>query len=154
MKEGFGQTGSENAPDHSLYFKLSKAKHYPDNSGLATVFRLLSEMVRENLRILLNSKIRAVSLRVLLRTEGVGQPRYRMLPTLKSSPGLLDQCLKGIWRSMRGFSGTPLWSCKHQEHLCSWTIPGWHRAPGSDCWALGEDRVAAGFALGQQRQLW
>lgn len=57
MKEGFGQTGSEDSPDQSLYFKLSKAKHYPNNSGL--VFRLLSKMVREDLRILLNSEIQA-----------------------------------------------------------------------------------------------
>lgn len=41
MKEGFGQTGSENSPDQSLYLQLSKAKHYPDNSGLMCVQALV-----------------------------------------------------------------------------------------------------------------
>lgn len=60
------------------------------------MFRLLSKMVREDLRILLNSKIQAVNLRVLFRT-GVGQLscRLQMSPTLKSSPGLLDHVFEG-----------------------------------------------------------
>lgn len=140
-------------------FQAQQSKALPRQSR-ATVFRLLSKMVREKLRILLNSKIQAVNLRVLFRTDGVGQPscRLQMLPTLKSSPGLLDQCLKAMWKSMRGFSGTSLWSwsantTNNFAHEPS-TVPGWHRPARSDCWALGEDRAAAASALGQQRQLW
>lgn len=135
-------------------FQAQQSKALP-RQFRATVFRLLSKMVREKLRILLNSKIQAVHLRVLFRTDGVDWPSCR---PLKSSPGLLDQSLKGIWKGMRGFSGTSLWSWSantrnnfaHEQS----TVPGWHRPPRSDCWALGEDRVAAGFVLGQQRQLW
>lgn len=131
MKEGFGQTRSENSPDVTL-FQAQQSKALPKQSR-ATVFRLLSKMVREKLRILLSSKIQAVNLRVLFRTDGVGQPScsLQMWPTLKSSPGLHDQCLRGIWKSMREFSGTSLWSWSantrnnftHEPP----TVPGWHR---------------------------
>lgn len=135
-------------------FQAQQSKALP-RQFRATVFRLLSKMVREKLRILLNSKIQAVHLRVLVRTDGMDWPSCR---PLKSSPGLLDQSLKGIWKGMRGFSGTSLWpwsantrnNFAHEQS----TVPGWHRPPRSDCWALGEDRVAAGSVLGQQRQLW
>lgn len=139
---------------HFRDFQAQQSKALP-RQFRATVFRLLSKMVREKLRILLNSKIQAVHLRVLVRTDGMDWPSCR---PLKSSPGLLDQSLKGIWKGMRGFSGTSLWpwsantrnNFAHEQS----TVPGWHRPPRSDCWALGEDRVAAGSVLGQQRQLW
>lgn len=98
----------------------------------ATVFRLLWKMVREKLGILVNSKIQAVNLRVLFRTDGVGQPscRLQMLPTLKSSPGLLAQCLKGLEKHEKVFWDLfMILECKQQEQLCSWTVPGWHRSP-------------------------
>lgn len=137
------------------WYQAQQSKALP-RQFRATVFRLLWKMVRENLRILLNSKIQAVNFRVLFRTDGVGQPscRLQMLPTLKSSPGLLAQCLKGLEKHEKVFWDLfMIPECKHQEQLCSWTVPGWHRSPRGHCWALGEDRAAPGFALGQQRQL-
>lgn len=130
-------------------FQAQQSKAFP-RQFRATVFRLLWKMVRENLRILLNSKIQAVNWRVLFRTDGVGQPscRLQMLPTLKSSPGLPAQCLEGLEKHEKvswELCMTP--ECKHQAQLCSWTVPGWHRSPRGPCWALGEDRAALGFAL-------
>lgn len=114
-------------------------------------------MVRENLRILINSKTGAVNLS-LVYDWWCGSAQLQMLPTLQSSPGLLDQCLKGIWKSIRWFPGTSLWSwsanTRNNFAYEQSAVPGWHRSPRSDCWALGEDRAAAGFAQGQQRQLW
>lgn len=88
------------------------------------VFRLLSKMVREDLRISLNFHIQAVNLRVLFRTGGVGQPscRLQMLPMLKSPPGLLNHVLEG---NLEKHERRLFWDlfmileCKHQEQLCS-----------------------------------
>lgn len=105
-------------------FQAQQSKAWP-RQFRATVFRLLSKMVRENLRILLNSKIQAVNLRVLFRTDGGGQPscRLQMLPTLKSSPGLLAQCLKDLEKHEEVFWDLfMILECKHQEQLCSWVI--------------------------------
>lgn len=95
------------------------------------VFRLLSEMVREDQRILLNSQIQAVHLRVLFRTDG--QPSCRCHQHWNPLLVSFTTCLKGIWKSRRGFSGASLWSwsANTRNNFAQWfTVPGWHRALG------------------------
>lgn len=144
-------------------FQAQQSKALP-RQFRATVFRLLSKMVREKLRILLNSKIQAVHLRVLFRTDGVDWPSCR---PLKSSPGLLDQCLKGIWKSMRVFWDLfRILERKHQEQLCSWTIYSsrlaqttrkWLLSTGggqSCCWLCPGPAKAAGVAFHSAKPAW
>lgn len=127
-------------------FQAQQSKALP-RQFRATVFRLLWKTVRENLRILLNSKIQAVNL--IVRTDGVGDPAAGYTEILSWSPGSVSE---GSGKAWEGFLG-PL--CAPGVQTPGTALPMNHLQfqAGTDHQEVtAEHRAAAGFA--QQGQLW